>query len=96
METYELELAWIAGNIGECDDYLELRKYKNKVLSGLFDLDDKLVEQIFLYWERVLEDYNITVNGIGISNEILSIIEDYYKAIITDNWADEVGLKYYY
>lgn len=72
------------------------RFIQNMVLVNLFMEDDDVVEEVFIYWNEKIEEYTIgSIKGKNVDffNEIM---ENYYRTIITDKWADEVGLKYYY
>ena len=96
MDGCDFSVSIMIDEIQNCNGYLELKKYKNAVLSGLFELDNKLADDIVSYWEETMTIRFLIANFADVCDVIQDIIETYYRTIITDKWADEVGEKYYY
>lgn len=78
--------------------YVDEHLLKNTILINLFEEDDDSITVVFDYWNSQIDEWKelrsaFYVIGIKFLNEIM---EDYYRTIINDKWADEVGEKYYY
>lgn len=74
------------------------RLFKNSILINLFEENDNTIKVVFDYWNSEIDRWkeyrsSTFVEGTKFLNEIM---EDYYRSVITDNWANEVGEKYYY
>ena len=77
---------------------MDHKKLKNEILSQLYLADDETVENTFCKLTSSYRDF-ISI-GSKECEEFVSfidnMIDEYEYYMLIENWADEVGEKYYY